>query len=97
MANTITFNATLALDPPSSFTLVTGNAIQFAATLALGPSIFRIMSTALTGVLNAGFPAAGTPMVDPRTGLVSDIWLRLFLSLWERTGGAQGALTTPKT
>lgn len=37
-----------------------------------------------------GFPQISSPLVDLRTGIVSQTWLQLLISLWNRTGGQQG-------
>lgn len=41
-------------------------------------------------VFNQGIPPPGTPLVDPTTGMISLVWWRFLLSMFERTGGAVG-------
>jgi len=41
-----------------------------------------------------GFPVSNAPIVDPRTGMLTQPWLQLFIALWNRTGGAQGSNVT---
>ncbi len=41
------------------------------------------------------FPKLNTPLVDKSTGVISIPWYRLLISLWNRTGGAQGGLVMP--
>lgn len=42
-----------------------------------------------------GFPNIGSPVVDPRTGTIQQVWLQLFVSLWNRTGSGQGVVNVP--
>jgi len=42
--------------------------------------------------INTGFPQSNSPWLDP-SGRVAQIWLRLLITLWNRTGGAQGGST----
>lgn len=36
------------------------------------------------------FPAPSSPICDPATGRVADVWLQFFMSQFARTGGAVG-------
>lgn len=37
-----------------------------------------------------GFPNLDTPIVDANSGLLSIIWFRFFIALWQRSGGTAG-------
>lgn len=37
------------------------------------------------------FPNISAPMVDPRTGLINQIWYQFLITLWTRTGQSQGS------
>jgi hypothetical protein len=41
-----------------------------------------------------GFPQINSPLVDPKTGTVTQVWLKLIIALWNRTGGGTGHSTT---
>ncbi len=46
----------------------------------------------MSGSINPqGFPFHNMPVVDPRTGMLSQPWLQFFVSLWNRTGSAEGS------
>lgn len=42
-----------------------------------------------------GFPLLNSPVVDPKTGTLTQPWTRFFLSLWNRTGGGSGEIVVP--
>ena len=42
----------------------------------------------------ANLPVPGSPVVDPESGQATQAWWRFFLSLYSRTGGAQGTSST---
>ena len=41
-----------------------------------------------------GFPVPSAAMVDPNTGLPAPVWLRFFLSMWNRVGGPNSAIVS---
>lgn len=43
----------------------------------------------------SGFPTFTQPLTDPKTGLITRSWRQLFLTLWNRTGAAQGSAVVP--
>ena len=45
---------------------------------------------AMTPNLRAPFPTPAAPMVDPATGILTDVWLQFLLSQFARSGGAVG-------
>lgn len=52
----------------------------------------------MSGTVNnaQGFPLLNSPMVDPKTGVMTQPWTRFFISLWNRTGGGSGEIVVPE-
>lgn len=42
-----------------------------------------------------GFPTSAQPFTDPRTGIITRSWRQLLVTLWNRTGAAQGSAIVP--
>lgn len=40
------------------------------------------------------FPQASAPLVNPKTGIINQTWLQLFIALFMRTGGTQGVISS---
>lgn len=41
--------------------------------------------------MQMGFPQLSSPLTDARTGVINQTWYQFLITLWNRTGGAQGS------
>ena len=48
----------------------------------------------MTTIIQA-FPQGSAPFVNPSTGTINLAWMQLLISLWNRTGGANGSIAIP--